>query len=215
MSDILVIGGRRLTDLYRVQENATKTGYDILDKLTTTVAAAPTTTDAALSATLTKGTDIAYQEDGTCKLTLEQYNAGQDIWDFLDKVAVPGTTVARPEITLENGDKFGGSAGSGDMVLAISYLFFDDDSNKTKVFTHAGLGRISPTSGSFKTDSDNYVQPTFEFTSISTAYSLTITKAMFRETMLDSGTTGTVTDQTIASGKGFWRKFLTKAVALT
>ena len=214
MSDILVIGGRRLTDLYRVQEKATKDGYDILDKLTTTVAPTPTRTNVSLSASIIKGTDVAYQEDGTCKITLEQYGASQDVWDFLDKVAVPGTAIAKPETVLEDGTKYGGTTGGGDLVLAISYLFYDDDSAPTKVFTHAALGRISPTSGSFKTDAENYVQPTFEFTSIATQYPLTIAQAMFNENILDSeATTGTVLAQTIPSGKGYWRKYLAKQTA--
>lgn len=211
MSDTLSIGGRRRTDLYRIQENSTGTAYEFLNGVTgTTGVTEPTITDVALSATLIKSSDVAYNEDGTCKLTLEQYDAGSDVWAFLDKVAVPATATSKPELVLENGDKMGGATGSGDLVLAISYLFYDDESNPTKVFTHFAVGRIAPTSGSFKTDAEAYVQPTFEFNSINTAYSLTIPAGVLRTgTILAS----TVTDQTLAAGKGFKRVFLDKYTA--
>lgn len=200
------IGGRRRTDFYRIQVNEDSNGYDFLNKLTGTIAAAPTTGDIAFSATLVKGTDIQIQDDATIKMTLEQYDAGEDIFAFLDKVAVPATTVSRPEVKLENGDKFGGASGTGELLLAVSYLQYDNDDLPTKIFTYWSVGRISPTSGSQKTDGDNYVTPTFEYTSISAGYTTSLPTGIFQDTLVTVATA-----ESLAAGKGFTRKFLTKA----
>lgn len=200
------IGGRSRTDFYRIAVNETSDGYDVLTNLTDVVAAAPDTGDIAWSGVLIAGTDVQPQEDGTIKMNLEQYDAGSDIYAFLDKVAVPATTIARPEVKLENGVKYGGSSGSGGLVLAVTYLQYDNDDTPTKIFTYYSIGRLAPTSGQQKTDGDNYVQPTVEYTSISATYAVSVAAAMFQ-----AGLVTVAAPKTIAAGKAFVREFLTKA----
>lgn len=207
------IGGRSITDFYRIQINGTPDGYDILSVLTDNIAAAPTLTDIAWSGTLIAGTQVDPQEDGTVKITLEQYDAGKSMIQFLDKVAVPSTTMARPEITYEDGTKYGGSSGTGGLVLAITYLQYNDDTTPTKVFVYMAIGRIAPTSGNQKTDGTNYVMPTCEFNSISAEYDLAIPLDALRAALGDGKTInhaagGLAALVTIASGTAFRRKFL-------
>ncbi len=65
-------GGQSKTDFYRVKWNGT--AYQVLDKLTDTVATAPTTTNVAASLDYISSTKVAFQDDGSLQLS----------WDVAD-----------------------------------------------------------------------------------------------------------------------------------
>lgn len=202
----LSIGGASRTDFFRLKVNDAKTGYDVLQGLTDVVASPATVSHIAWSGVLVKGTSMEPQADGTMKGSIEQYDAGESIVDFLNKVAKPATTKSKPEIKFENGDKYGGASGTGGLVLAVSYLFHDDDDNPANVFVTMSIGRIAPTSGSQKSDGENYISLSCEFNSIPAAYTLSIPAACFQSTVVTQATPISFT-----KGKGFLRQYMTKA----
>lgn len=202
-----LIGGKSRTDIFRLKVNATSDGYDFLNALTDVVAAAPVlATDVAQQLTLIKGSDYQPQEDGTVKLSLDQYHAGEDIYAFLDKAVVPSTSVAKPEIKFENGGKYGGTSGTGDLLLIISYLQNEDDDTPTKTFTYISLGRMVATSGAQKTDSDNYIAVSIEYSSTPLLYALSVPAACFNAALVT-----VAAPIVLAKDAGFKRTFLTNA----
>jgi hypothetical protein len=202
-----VMGGRNRTDFFRIKVNAGKTGWDVLDKLTTAVVAEPTKANTALSLNGVIGsTKPQYQESGLCDLEFVQYEA-KDVFPFLDKVAVPVSAKVRPEKTLEDGVKFGGSGTSDEAILAISYLMYDNDYTPTKIFVHTTVGDIDKTSGSFDANGEDYIQPTIKLKGKAVSYTdLVVPKELYDATLVT-----VAADITIVKEQGYNRQYITKA----
>lgn len=196
-------GGRSRCDFYRLKWNGT--AYQVLDKLTDTIATNPSTTHIATALQYIASTKLAFQDDGTLQVTFDQYEADEELFQFLDTVAKPTSGGGLQEITLEDGTKIGGASAAGDPVLMVSYLHYDDIQSPTKVFVLAAIGTISPTSGSFETSSDNLTKPSIEFRSTKARAAFTISAAM-----LQSGIV-TTSDQLIPATAAYIRKYLPKA----
>lgn len=196
-------GGQSKTDFYRVKWNGT--AYQVLDKLTDTVATAPTTTNVAASLDYISSTKVAFQDDGSLQLSWDQYELDDELIAFCDKVAKASSGANLQEVTLENGTKIGGSTATGELVLAISYLNYDDPRSPSKVLVVAAIGTISPTSLSFDTSAENLTKPTIEFKSIKTQAAFTIVSGMQRATIV------TAADQTLPANSFFLRKYVNKA----
>lgn len=197
------IGGQNRADFFRLKDNGT--GYDFLSVLTSNVAALPALTDVAFTANKIVASDLQKQEDGTVKVNLDHADVSTGFWAYLDKVAVPSTTIARPELKLENGIKHGGTSGTGDPILGVFYLQGNDEDNPTKILVYMMVGKVAPTSGAIKTDPDNYNKPSYEFNSNGAVYELTIPADCFDDAII------TAAEQTIPKLSGYECKFIAKA----
>lgn len=201
----VVKGGRNQCDFYRLRKKSDGSGYEVLDQLGDEVVATPTTTARALKLSgLIGSTKPQFQEDGTVKISFDQYEGGEAIWAFLDKVAVAAEETSGQEITLEDGTKIGGSAGDdGELVLAVSYLNTNALAGGTKRFVLAAVGKISAASGSFETSGENYSKPSFEFNGVKNAVAVEIAAAMF-----DEGVVNVTAAETIPAKKCYIRKYM-------
>lgn len=203
----LTLGGQSKSDFFIAKKKSDGSGYDITDKLTGTVATTPTIANKALSLETIEKSKPAFQEDGKVKISYDQYDASEDVYKLLDKVAVPTTSSNVKAISLENGNVTGGTAGSDESpVINISYLQYDSITSPTKVFVVISAGSIAATSGSFETGAESYNKPTFEFEGNTFKKDIVIPAALFDSEIV------TVTEaETLTAGKGFIRKYFTKA----
>jgi hypothetical protein len=208
----MISGGQSLTDFYRVAKNTAGDDYVILKGLTGTTAATARA-DKAFSLVELVDTKPAFQEDGTVKITFENYQDDPELYDFLDAVNPPAVASGSklPDVLLENGVKKLGSGGANDsLVLAISYGAYSADGTKIKVLV--AIGNVSRTSGSWSQKADDYSKPSFEFTGTKAEFDLEIDAALFH-----SGTGGLVDATDVAAkipkipkNAGFVRKFVAK-----
>lgn len=206
-----ISGGQSLTDFFRVAKNTSGTDYEILSGLTGSTVAT-TRANKAFSLVELVDTKPQFQEDGTVKISFENYQDNVELYDFLDAINPPDSTSSSkaPEYTLENGIKKGASSSSDSLVLAISYGAYSEDGTKIKVL--AALGHIVRTSGSWSQKADDWSKPTFEFAGVKAEFDLEIADAIFH-----SGTGGLVDATDVASkipkipkNACFVRKFVTK-----
>lgn len=198
--------GQARTDFYRIAVNAGGTDYDVLEKLTAAVATTPTTSDVALTIREVESTKPTPNDDGTVNIEWEQYECGEDLWAFLDLVSVPPGGKKKREWYREDGQVRNASA-TDELILAIKYLFVDDDTTPTKVFVWATVGGLTANSGAVETkgaEEDDIIKPTLGFVGAKTEVDFTIPAALFRDTVV---TAGSVADFTIPRGLGFKRKF--------
>ncbi len=208
----MISGGQSLTDFYRVRVASSGNAYEILEGLTGTAVAADRS-DKAFSLVELVDTKPQFQEDGTVKITFDNYQDDPELYEFLDTVNPPSSSsgVKLPDVVLENGVKKVGTGGTNDsLVLAITYGAYSADGTKVKVL--ASLGYVSRTSGSWSQKADDYSKPTFEFVGTKAEYDLNIGANLFH-----SGTGGLVDPTDVAAkipkipkGAGFVRKFVAK-----
>ena len=208
----MISGGQSLTDFYRVAKNSNGTDYVILSGLTGNTEAT-TRGDKAYSLVELVDTKPAFQEDGTVKITFENYQDDPELYEFLDTVNPPAVASGAklPDVTFENGVKKVGSGGVNDsLVLAISYGAYSADGSKIKVLV--ALGYVSRTSGSWSQKADDYSKPSFEFNGTKAEFDLEIAPELFH-----SGTGGLVDPTDVATkipkipkNAGFVRKFVAK-----
>lgn len=197
-------GGQNWLAAFRVKIKSNKSGYDFLDKLTdAVVSGAVSLTNAACIFQLTESSKPSFQEDGTVKLALDQYEAGEEFWDFLNKVAVPGSAGSVKAVSLENGASIFGGA-SGEEVLFIGVFFPDDPAAPTKYFTVGGFGGVSANSGSFDTKYQEGIKPQLEFTGKKTQADLVVPVGAFPAML-------TGVETTISNGYCYFRKYFAKA----
>ncbi|QLH52736.1 MAG: hypothetical protein CH6_0009 [Candidatus Kapaibacterium sp.] len=206
-----ISGGQSLTDFFRVAKNTAGTDYEILSGLTgSTVAAARS--DKAFSLVELVDTKPQFQEDGTVKISFENYQDDPALYDFLDTINPPASTTSAkaPEYTLENGVKKG-VGGSGDsLVLAITYGAYSEDGTKIKVLV--ALGHVARTSGSWGQKADDWSKPTFEFNGVKAEFDLEIDAALFHsgtDGLVDATDVGTKIPK-IPKNACFVRKFVNK-----
>lgn len=173
-----ISGGQSLTDFYRVAKNSQGNDYVILQGLTGTQAAT-SRSHKAFSLVELVDTKPQFQEDGTVKISFENYQDDPALYEFLDTVNPPDSPTAAklPEYTLENGLKKGTSSSSDSLVLAISYGAYSEDGSKVKVLV--ALGNISRTSGSWSQKADDWSKPSFEFVGVKAEFDLEIDAALF------------------------------------
>lgn len=192
-----VMGGKNLLDLFRFKINAGKTAWVLQSKLTDTAATTPAPSEAALRIIGAIGsTKPQPQESGLVNLEVDQYEAS-DIWPFLDKVAVPTTAGVRPEKILEDKTRIGGAGSSDEIVVAVSYLFYDNDTTPTKIFVYPIAGDIDKTSGSFSTSGEDYVMPTLKLTGKAVPYAdLEIPAACFDSSLVTVSAAVTIAKST-------------------
>lgn len=212
MSKNYSIGGQAVHYFYRVKLKTDGSAYDVLDALTDTVAGTPTLTNAAFKLTEVGASKPQYQEDGSVKVSFDNYTTEEGFWTFLDKVAKPtAAAITKPEVTKEDGTKKFTSATTGEQLIVISYYWPDDDATPADIFTHIAFGGISPTSGSFESKGDGYAMPTLEFTGAKTEADLAVALAMFDDDILSASPGTDITGVEIADGEGYWRKYCAKA----
>ncbi len=206
-----ISGGQSLTDFYRVAKNAAGNDYEILSGLTGSTVAT-SRNNKAFSLVELVDTKPQFQEDGTVKISFENYQDDPTLYEFLDTVNPPDSQSAAklPEYTLENGIKKGTSGGGDTLVLAISYGAYSEDGTKVKVLV--ALGTISRTSGSWSQKADDWSKPTFEFNGVKAEFDLEIAADLFH-----SGTNGIVDATDVATkipkiprNACFVRKFVNK-----
>lgn len=201
------MGGKNLAYFFRFKLKTDKSGYDLLEKLTDVAASPAAPTSAAL---VIKGdiesTKVDHQDDGTVQMEFTQYEA-EDVYAYLDKVAVPTSTKKKPDVTLEDGI-VKTSSSQEYLDLAVSYLFADDDDNPTKCMVYCVPCSIDKTSGSFETKGDAYVAPTLKAIGVAVPIAdLVIPKEVFDTDIV----TAPAANITIAKGKPHHRAYLTVA----
>jgi hypothetical protein len=198
--------GQNRADFFRIAINDNRTAYEFLTGLTTAVASAPDLDDVAYTLTEIEKSKPTPSDDGTCNHDWDQYECGEDLWDFLNLVAIPAGGKKKKTYYLENGVARNKSA-TDELILCIQYLFNDDDTTPTKIFVQATIGNMSASSGAFETsaaEEDEILKPTLGFTGAKSEVELTIPAACFRDTIV---TAASVAGFTIASGLGYKRKF--------
>lgn len=207
MANQKVAYGKGIVDFFPIQLNTAGTAYEILDGSDVAVSA-PTNSDKAYRNTLIGSSKPTFQEDGTVKVSWDQYDGGEDFNTFLNRFAVPATSAGStlPDVELETGVTETGASATSKLVMLIMYLHQEKLSGATKRLALVAVGTISPTSGSFSTSGKDYSKPTMEFTSIKVKVACTVDKDLFDTSVVTVGA-----DKTIASGKGFLREFLTAA----
>lgn len=195
---------KRKVDFLRISDSGT--AYSILAELTGSTAATANA-DKAYRADMIEEAPIQYQEDGTVKVAFKQLADDSELNDFLNALAKPAaTTAVRPERTLQDGTKVGGSS-SNNLVLAIYYGGEEaTDGIKTTVM----IGSIAATSGSHTDKSNEWTEPTFEFVGSLAKYDLTIAAALFDVTILDATDVATKIPK-ITKGTGYERQFVDAA----
>lgn len=185
----LTMGMVNAVDLYIVQPNSTGDGYDFYDLSEAgvlTKAVDPT----AIRLDVIEQNALEYQSDGTIKTTLTQYQNDVLFRTLLAKNR-PTKVGTRPDVTLIDGQKILGSAGTFSVVqLVYGNLLneFAETGKKRLLFT--AFGSIAATSGSFTGKDGSYNQPTYEFqsTSIPSGYTLTIPAALYDDTLVTVAT---------------------------
>lgn len=206
-----ISGGQSLTDFFRVAKNTNNTDYEILSGLTGNTVAT-TRANKAFSLVELVDTKPQFQEDGTVKISFENYQDDAALYNFLDAVNPPNSTATSkaPEYTLENGVKKGGSSGTDTLVLAITYGAYSEDQATIKVLV--ALGNIARTSGSWSQKADDWSKPTFEFNGVKAEFDLEINASLFH-----SATGGLVDPDDVATkipkipqNACFVRKFVAK-----
>ncbi|MCX6146068.1 MAG: hypothetical protein NTW25_02295 [Candidatus Kapabacteria bacterium] len=207
MANQKVAYGHGIVDFFPIALNTGGTAYEILDGSDVAVSA-PTTSNKAYRNTLIGSTKPAFQEDGTVKLSWNNYDGGEDFNTFLNRFAVPATSAGTtlPDVQLETGVLETGASATSKLVLAIAYLHQEKLSSATKRMCVVAVGTVSPTSGSFETSGTDYSKPTLEFTSIKVKVACTVDKDIFDSAVVTVGA-----DKSIAISKGFLREFLTAA----
>jgi len=192
-------------DIFRLSD--TGTGYSILSDLTGSI---PATTNAmkAYRLDMIEEAPIQYQEDGTIKLNVKQLADDSALNNVLNALAKPGATSSvRPERTLQDGNKVGGSSSSN---LCL-FVYYGGEEATDGVKTTVWIGSISSTSGSHTDKYNEWTEPTFEITGSLAKYDLTIIAALFDATVLDATDVGTKIPK-INKGTCYERAFVTKAV---
>lgn len=199
-------GGANKAYIYRLKLKSDGTVYEVLDKLTADVAATPTVANAAyVLLGLIGSSKPQIQDTGLVNFSFDQYDAGEDIYSFLNAVATSAEAASTSEVLLEDGAKIGGASGTNeDVVLLISYLHTDDIDTPTKRFVYSAIGTINTTSGSFETSGDAFTKPTFEFVGKTVSLDIDIAVAMY-----DSALVTVSAAKEIPTGKNFIREFLT------
>jgi len=179
--DDYVAGGQQTLDIFRCRKKSTNDGYDVFAGMDGEVAAS-SPDDAAFSLTLFAGVKPQNQEDGTVKISVDNYQDNPDFFEFLEKANPPKSTGALKETVMENGSKIGGS-GSSDTYLFIDYggdYQISSGNYKEKVL--AAFGAISKTSGSYQQVAEDFSKPTFEIVGnkVSSLCDLTIPAGILR-----------------------------------
>lgn len=205
MANQKVAYGHGIVDFFPIQKNTGGTDYEILD-VSDVAVSAPTNSDKAYRNTLIGSTKPAFQEDGTVKLSWNNYDGGEDFNTFINRFAVPASTAGAtlPDVQLETGVLETGASATSKLVLMIAYLHQEKLTSATKRYALVAIGTVSPTSGSFETSGTDYSKPTLEFTSIKAAVACTVDKDLF-----DTAVVTVASNKSIALGKGFLREFLT------
>ena len=184
----LTMGMANAVDTYIVQPNSTGDGYDFYDlseagELTKVVDPALPT---AIRLDVIEQNALEYQSDGTIKTTLTQYQNDVLFRTLLAKNR-PTKVGTRPDVTLIDGQKILGSAGTFSVVqLVYGNLLNDFAETGKKRLLLTAFGSIAASSGSFTGKDGSYNQPTYEFqsTSIPTGYKLTIPTALYDNTLV-------------------------------
>lgn len=180
-------GGRAQADIFRVYsaEDGTLTINDGLT-FADPVAAAAANADKAFTLSEIVGTSPAYQEDGTVKVTFDQYEDSEEMDALLDTVATPppSATGALPTYKLENGTPRSTASANNNLVLLAYYGANSGAVNGNKTKMLLAVGTISPTSGSTSSKADDWNKPTFEFVGTKISKSLTIASALLDSSLL-------------------------------
>jgi hypothetical protein len=208
-----VSGGQGVCDFFRLKLKSDKSGYDFLDKLTNTIAPTPTKANAALSITkVINKTKLDYQDDGTVKYDLTQYEAGSLFWKFLDLVAVPiGTdSISKSAVTLEHGVKKAATTASGGSTILAVYYGFNDGTDE--IFTISAFATVASSSGSTESDAENYTKPTLALTGIISEATAATSGFSLPKGIFDSSIITVATDPVIPKNWCFTRGFFPKTV---
>ena len=188
----LTMGMVNAVDTYIVQPNDAGDGYDFYDLseagvLTKVVDPALPT---AVRLDVIEQNALEYQSDGTIKITLTQYQNDELFRTLLAKNR-PTKVGTRPDVTLIDGQKILGSAGTFSVVqIVYGNLLNDFAETGQKRLLLTAFGSIAATSGSFTGKDGSYNQPTYEFqsTSIPSGYTLTIPAALYDDTLVTVAT---------------------------
>ena len=180
----MIGGGQNQCDLYLVTVD---TGaYKVLAGISGTTEAATRATDVALTLDELVDTKPAFQDDGTVKISFDNYKDDQDLLDFLDAVnpVSSSSAVSKPDVLFENGVKKTSAVSStASLVLAICYGAKNADGD-VKVL--AALGNIARTSGSYNQKADGWSQPSFEYIGVKAEYDVAIDAALFDATLISA-----------------------------
>lgn len=170
-------------------------------------AIATTNAQKAFSATELVGVTPDYQDDGTVKISFENYEDTEGLNDFLNAYAVPAVTAsgAKPDYKLENGTLRTQASVSGKQVLAIYYGSQTGSEAGTagaKTKMCIAVGSLSPTSGSYSSKADDWNKPKLEFVGTKVPRDIAIAAGLFDSNIV------TTSLQTIAANSGFLRTFM-------
>ena len=187
-------GGQALHDFFPYKEKTDGSGvdfYDVYTNITSPVIVGSPTRTTAKPFTITEVVSTKYdpQTDGTCKKTFDNYDSQQDVWTYLDQLAVPPAASAGtlPDYKLENGTIRTASSASGFHVLSISYAMKNTSKTPNEIFTYCAAGNLDPTSGSIETKADAWVNPAINFVGIKSGVQITIPVALFHQHASDPG----------------------------
>jgi hypothetical protein len=156
-----VYGGQNMAHIFRARKGASAIEFFAADGTTAATGAA----NKSLAFNLTVSTDVQFQEDGSTKIVFDQDLDNDALYDLLKAVAHKKTasSATKSERKYENGTSNIAADASGELVL-INVYGGETEDGKIKVTSL--IGKVAPTSGSFKQASGESSKPTFEVTGI-------------------------------------------------
>lgn len=191
-------------DVFRV--NDTGTAYTILTGLSGSTAATGVA-NRAYRFDMIEEAPFQYQEDGTIKLSLKQLADDKDLNDVLNALAKPSpASASRPERTLQNGIKQGGSSSSN---LCL-FIYYGGEVAAEGVKVTAWLGYLSATSGSHTDKYNEWTDLSIEINGAIAKYDCNIASALFDGTIVNATDVATEIPK-INKGTCYERKFVDKA----